>query len=387
MLITNRKVKTRHNAIKRLAANSILIALAYASMEMIWPVYLHNFFPNSSTVGFITAFLSIIGVVALGFLTPLFKKYPTRNLFISSIAVNAIIFSLFALTHNATVFFLLAVVNMIFNAIRIQSFGILTRENTTSKNLENDESLMYVLANIGWVAGPLIAGFIAEELSPGSVLIMSALFMLLSLYNTTMSSQIKDHHKTLDQVHIFKNLKEFFSSKKRIHAYILSGGLEIWYELPYIFIPLELINRGFGESAIGIFLFLLCIPHIIIQYYIQKHRINEKKFIAIGYALPFVLGLMAVLTTNIYIVMGLIILASFGLGMLEPLTETHFFHIIKKDEDKKYYGPFMTSKVIGGFFGRFSMAFILLVVPFHTGIGLFALFMGACLWIALGSKK
>ena len=48
--------------------------------------------------------------------------------------------------------------------LKTDAFDILFRDISNDSNLNEDEGLMYTLINVGWLFGPLIAGFILVNL-------------------------------------------------------------------------------------------------------------------------------------------------------------------------------------------------------------------------------
>ncbi len=358
-------------AMQRLGINGILLAIAYASIETVWPMFLSEFFSTSSQVGFFTAFIAVCSFISLLGGYQLFRKYPAKTLLFFAVTVNAIAVSLFAVTKNVTILIILAIINSAFVAIRIQAFSLLVRQNSSLKTINKNENLIYLFGNIGWVLGPLVAGFFADELSVRAVLMFAALFLLFSVYSITFSTKElrKEQITAMKHISPIKNLKDYFKKKKSFVGYLLSAGLEVWWVIPFIFLPLEIIRQGLSFSIIGVFLFLLGIPLIIVEYF-MKNKINSnlRRLIGYGYLFAFVLGIIAAFTNNIYVSMGCFVIASFGLGFVEPSVESFFFSTVNREEAQRYYGAFFTSKTVGGFFGKLLIAIILLYLPLKFGI-------------------
>ena len=80
--------------------------------------------------------------------------------------------------------------------------------------------------------------------------------------------------------------------------------------------------------------------------------------------------------SNIYVILSLLVLASFGMAMVEPTTEAYFFKILKKkSEENRFYGPYNTTIDVNSFIGRLTGAAVLLILPFNYLFILYALFM------------
>lgn len=387
---SRRKHHAKGLAIKALGINSVLIALAFACLESIWPIYVHDFFPSSSQVGFVTSGLAVVALIGFLFLFPVFNKFTARGVLFTSVAVNAMIIAIYAFTKNPLVFLFLAIINALFISLRVQAFGILLRINSSLKNINNNENQMFMLVNTGFVVGPLLAGFVADKLSVNAVLLLSSLFLLLSVYSITMYTTVLEKKKQheLKKISPLNNIKHYFKSERRTLSYILTCGLELWWAIPYIFIPLEMIKLGLPIYYVGIFLFLLCIPNIIVeQKMARKTPKNLITIIITGYMITFFFGVVAAFSVNIYIILLCLILASFGLGYLEPTVESHFFSVVSEEQAERYYGTYFTAKRVGGFVGQFGMAVILLFLPISIGIFIVSLVMFSLAMVAAKHKR
>jgi len=193
----------------------------------------------------------------------------------------------------------------------------------------------------------------------------------------------------MQKINVFKNLRMFFRSKKRLVSYILSSGLEVWWTIPYIFIPIEMIEHyGFGVKEVGIFMFLLCLPLIIIEFFMRRQlSVSLRKVIMFGFGFVGTFGFIAAMTGNIYLFLGSIIIASFGMGLLEPTTESYFFSITNQEESERFYGSFMTSKHIGGTVSKFALAAILFFAPLRIGLIFISILMIVFAMIAVPKKN
>lgn len=360
-------------AINALGLNATFIGLAYAAIETIWSIYIFSFFPNESTVGYVSAIFSLAALASLLFTFPLFERFSPKELLFTAVGANAIILALFAHISNPTLFIILGIVNALIMGVRVQSFGILIRHNSSRKEINHDENHIYLLANIGWILGPLFGGYIADIIDIRSVMILGSVALLFSVYTITYNQNTFKKEKIThnpDHINILKNITQYFRNKKRFLSYCLSGGLEVWWSLPYIFIPVIMIERyHFSVGDVGIFLFLTVIPVTLVEYIMQKKEPkNLRKIIGKGYLFVTIIALIAGLSGNIYVILGAFIVGSFGVGLIEPTVESYFFSITKENESKKYYGSFMTAKTLGSFLGKMVIASILLYFPIQIAI-------------------
>ncbi|MBN1175265.1 MFS transporter [Candidatus Woesearchaeota archaeon] len=359
-------------AIHSLGLNATLIGLAYAAVETVWSIYIYSFFPNESQMGFVSAIFSLATLASLLFAFPLFKKFSPHKLLFASVGINSIILALFAHIHSPIMLIIFGTLNAILIGVRVQAFGVLLRHNSTNKKIFTDEKYVYLLMNIGWIIGPLVAGYIANTIATRAVMVFASIALLLSVYSITYNQKTfrKEKQELKEHISIILNIKDFFRNKKRILAYCLSGGLEVWWAIPYIFLPVIMIELyGFNIKTVGMFLFAIEIPLIITEYIMQKKDIkNIRKIMGIGFFIASAMALIAGLTGNIYIILGAFVTGSFGIGFVEPNVESFFFSITKEKESERFYGSFMTAKQVGSFVGKAIVATILLTLPIQVGI-------------------
>ena len=104
-------------------------------------------------------------------------------------------------------------------------------------------------------------------------------------------------------------------------------------------------------------------------------KIGFKKIFKIGFLIPALLVIICFFINNIYIILGLLVLASIGLAMLEPTTEAYFFDTIKNKDECRFYGPYNTTVEVNDFLGKILSATLLIFLPFKYIFLLFGAFM------------
>jgi MFS family permease len=165
--------------------------------------------------------------------------------------------------------------------------------------------------------------------------------------------------------HVILNIIQYLKDKKLMNAYIISLGLQVWWGLVYIYMPLFIISHGLSEGFVSVFFALIIIPLILIEYRVS--RLSEKygfrHFFRYGFLLLAIMGFVLFLVENIYIQIGIVIVASFFAGFIEPLFESYFFTIVKKVDEEKYYPLFSTAIDVGGILGKAFPAIGLLFLP------------------------
>ncbi|MAG78896.1 hypothetical protein CMI40_00790 [Candidatus Pacearchaeota archaeon] len=189
-----------------------------------------------------------------------------------------------------------------------------------------------------------------------------------------------------DSVKVFR---DFFKKKERVLSYITSGGISFWWALIYTYIPIYILNNGLGKEVIGYFLAAVTIPLILTEYSFGKlaGKIGFRKMFVTGYLIIGFFTILAFFFSNIYVILALLVIASFGAGMLEPTTEAYFFDIIKKEQREKFYGPYNTTINVNSFLGRVIAAIFLLFLPFRFIFILFGISMFLFAIVSSKSKE
>jgi len=380
-------IRRRHGAwkftnITKLSIVGLVISLSNAFVNTIWAVYLDSFFNNMVIVGFLSSFLTIVSFLASFFFIPVIEKRDKSKLFAFSLLFFVISYLLFAFNNNVYLMVSLAVFISALYSLKIASYGLLIKDNSSKGCLSRNEGLIYTSLNLSWVIGPLVAGYVLADFGFRGVYILSALCIAIGLL-VFRSSKIKVGRKTkkVDK-HILKNFISFFKKKERIFSYLLGAGVTAWWSLIYLFMPLRIIHFGLNELWIGYFFFAVAVPLIFFEYYFSKLAgiFGFRKIFKTGYFLVTILVVPCFFISNIYIVMALLVLASIGMAMLEPTTEAYFFDILKGDEEYRFYGPYNTAVDFGDVVVRFLASILLICLSFQFiyllfGALMFSLFL------------
>ncbi len=378
ILITKRDGAPVLTGIAKISIVGFLVAISLSSVQTIWALYIDSFVHNESFVGFIASALTLISFISYFLFIPLIEKHSKSKIYSYSLILMAVAYILFALNTKFYFFVVLAFLITLMQTFRTTSFGIIVRDKSKDSCLSRNEGVLYTILNCAWVIGPLIAGIIANKYGLNLVFILSAIFIFLG-FLVFMFANIKDiniNRKTHKD--LIKNFKDFFKNKQRSLSYFIGGGVNLWWSLIYLFVPLHIMRSGLNELWVGYFLFAIAIPLILTEYHFSKltSKYGYKKIFQAGYAFAAIISFLCFFVYNIYMVLALLVLASFGMALLEPTTETHFFKTLKKkSEENRFYGPYNTTIDFNSFVGRLFGALILLFLPFNYLFLLYGSFM------------
>lgn len=376
-----------HRKLRRLTVDSkisivrLFIAIGLASIDTIWSLFMNELGFSDSTIGYISGALVLISVIVAIFSTPILEKYNQNKILIICIAVGILSYLTIGLFPSKTLFLIIVSILTIFSVYQTECFDIVFRDNTTKKKLNKEEGELYTLLNVGWLIGPIIAGYVMFKHNISSVFFVATTFLSIAIIILVLLHlrEVHKQRKVLNR-NIFHNIKDFFRNKKVHLPYILSAGIEVWWALIYIYVPLFMIKQGLPDILVGAFMAAIIIPLVLVEYFVGKN--SEKKgfkpFFYWGYGILAMISIALFWLSNfIYIQLLLMIIASFFVGFLEPIQDTFFFDNVKKDEEEKYYPYYSTAAHTGGLVGKIAVATVILFLPTkyaYLAIGLFMAF-------------
>ncbi len=386
ILSRERKHITR---IARLGIAGLIMAIGMASVDTVWALYLFSFLKSEAKVGFLAAIFTAISFLSSIALIPFIERMDESKVYKWIVFINGMIYLAFALNRSLTILIILAIINVVILNTRITTFGILVRNESKLKDLSKDESIIYTLLNIGWLVGPLIAGFAADRFSINFVFLLAFIFVMLAFLMTLQiklkrSRIVRENHKNL-----IKNFRAYFRTWKRTSAYIISCGVAFWWSFIYIFMPIEIIKTGLSPAFVGLFLFLVIVPLILFEYYAGKlaDRHGFRIFFICGFLALSLLSGMIFFMDNIFMIAFCLFTGSFAIAFIEPLQESYFFACIKKKDEEIYYPTFLTSKSVSQTLSRVMIAVILLKFSFNYIFIMMSLVMLAVVLVVLNIKE
>jgi len=382
-------IRHRHlKPITKLGVTYVFLSIGISLAATIWSVYLNSFLNNISLVGFLTSLFTVIEVFAYLILIPLIEKTNKAKMFIVSLVFFAISYLLLSVYSNIYVVIILGILIAIFSSLRVTLAGLVVRDNTEDDSVSKNEGVIYALLNSAWFVGPLIAGYLAKVYGFSSVFFFAAVFVLMSIFVFNFF-RIKDNRKTknLDK-HIFRVVIEFFKNRERTLTYILTLSVSFWWTFIYVYMPIYIVDKGYGALLLGFFLAGVSVPLIFCDYISGKiaNKRGFKKLFFVGFISLGTLAISCFFISNIYVVSGLLILASVSVSMIEPTSEAYFLDIIEEDERDKYYSIYTTSVNVGSLVGSLPAAALLLFLPFNSLFLYFGIPMIVLAFLALSIK-
>ncbi|MFH1308037.1 MAG: MFS transporter [archaeon] len=361
-----RKRGIRFKAIDKLGASYLVSLIGLASVGAIWSIYLDSFLHSAAYVGFLTTFFTVISLLACFFIVPFVEKYSKSKLFALSIFIFIISYFIFSIYTNFYLVIFLGVLLAVAVSLRITTFGIIVRDKSKEQEVSKNEGLIYSIFNLGWFVGPLIAGYVVSIYGFRAVFFYSAVLLFLSLF-VFKKFKINDNRKEKRiDYNIVKVTVDFFKKRERVFAYMTGGAVNFWMALLYVYIPIYIVESGYEDVWVGVFLAGVVIPTILTEYYFGKlaGKKGFKKMFLIGYLILFVSAILCFFFPEFYYIFPILVISSFGISMVEPTTEAYFFDIVNEKERDKYYGPYNTAIDVGSALATFFFSNYFIVFAF-----------------------
>jgi len=342
-------------------------AVGIGAATTVMSLYMYSFGLSTSNIGFISA-----GFVLISFLfainsSSILERFKQTNILIFAIALSALSYLIIGIFNTLSVFFVFMSFGMLAAVLRTESFNIIFRDNLKKGRLNEKEGLMYSLLNVGWLLGPLIAGFFMFEFGLPSVFIFTSVSFTIGLF-LFFTMNLKNIEKKRVEIDdsSWKNFLDFIKNKKQHQPYLMSLGLQVWWAMIYVYTPLLIIKNGYGELTVAIFMSLVIFPLIFLDRPIGRWSIKRgfRFFLTIGFLGLAGLSLVLFFVENIILQLGLIFLGSLFASCIEPLQDTFFFRRTKRVEEEKYYPLFGSSRYMGALLGKMLFALVLLFLSY-----------------------
>jgi len=359
----------RHRALSRsrkLIFVSFFFAIAFAIVEGVTSLYLNSFGLSESFIGYLSGSLTILSLIVAFSLTPFLERFRLTSMFIFSICVAIIGYTLLGFFYSLYFFIFIMILISTSGVIRITCLDILFRDNTSNRSLNQNGGLFYALLNLGWVVGMVISSILLLYIQVQSVFFFTGLFYLIGLTLFIMI-HLKNIHKVRKKFdnNPLHNILRYFRNRKLLLPYAMVMGIMSWWSLVYVFVPLFMIRNRLSEPLIGVFFALATIPLIAFEY--QVGKISSRKgfrfFFVWGFIGLALVSLALFFVNNIFIQLAILIGGSIFAAFLEPIQDTFFYKQVGRSDEEVFYPIYGTATHIGAFVGKFSIATVLLTLP------------------------
>ena len=328
-------------------------------MWTILPIHLAELAGSDEPVGYYLAVVAAIGIGASLASSALFTR--TRRLYIGFAALLTTIALLVGMSAADTLvgFALFDVPRSIAFLMLTMTLGLLVRDHSTLADLPVQEGRYYLFSNLGWLIGPVMAGYLASALGNEAVFVGAALTYGLGLvYLWTL--HLTDHRPLQSESPVesvsdlVRLLVEFIARPRLRRVFTLALGLEVWWVVASIYIPLAVVELGFGVEVVGWVVTGGIIPLVVLEAWVgrQAARRGIRRFLVTGFMfLAVVVASFLFLEGWPRVLLFVFAAVNIGAALVEPLVDTYFFEVADETEEDRYFGIYNAAAPIGGFVG------------------------------------
>ncbi len=366
----------------KLARLSLIVNIGDAAFWTILPIQIAVLAGGDGPVGFYFAAVALLGTVAAVASSATFRRH--RRILIGAVSLVLIVVLLIGMSRAGSLWMLAA-----FDLPRSVAYllltivmGLLVRDLATAANIAIQEGRRYLFINLGWLIGPLLAGYVARFLSLEAVfLVISGLFALALAYlrrlhidghpALTPGGEVEHGHEAI------ASLVEFLRRPRLRRVFVLAVGLELWWIISSIYVPLAVIDLGYGPDIVGWVVTGGIVPLVLLEMWVGR-RAQERgtrPYLIAGF---LILGWGAASFPLLGFSPGLLLFmfaaVNIGAALIEPLTDTYFFEVATLDEATRFFGIYNASAPMAGLLGPFVGAVVLTV-----GLGLNGVWLATAL--------
>jgi len=357
----------------------LFFVLSLAFFEMIWAVYLKQFEFSDSQIGYLSSVLILVSIIFIFFCVNLLEKISEYKSFVFSSIL--IFLSLISLGFFNSIYIIIpSILVLAFaNILRMNSFSISFRDSIAKGKLNSAQAMLSVIGNIGWFLGPILAGFIFRLYGISMVFYISSIFSLFSLI-MFLKIPFKPVKRKKYIKKSFKKIISIYINKPGTKLpYLVSVGISFWWSFMFLYIPLFIIKSDLPLEYIGIFIGLTQIPLIFFEYFVGKksEKSGFRNLFIIGFLGLGFSGISSFFISDVLIILGIFILASFFMALVEPLRYSYIFSKIKQSEEEDIIPLFSSSLSIGGLLNKLAVASLLIYLPFKFSF----LFLGLVMFL------
>lgn len=360
---------------KRLSSSNELILIAFintVAMSIVYSqfsVYLYEVFMLSkSEIGLLTIFFSVVTLLSSFILGKYLEIFGEKKMFIFSILLLIITFIGFKLSSSLSLVIVLGTLLYLITYIKETAFNILFKDEEPDEvSYEKDEGIVMTLINLGWFVGPLIAGFLLYKIKISDLFLVAVLILFLAilLFLIIKFPKIKKEEQNVNEENNntpTKNLKSYFKNSQLKHLFILGNSNKFWWAFVYVFFPIIILENGFSASLVGIFLAIVILPLVIVEFPISKYvtKLGFRNVFVTSHIIMILALFGALIFDNIYVEIAFLIFGSFGPALLQPTKDIFFFKNTTKTQEEKYYSIYYSSNNLGGLVGKGALTILFL---------------------------
>ena len=353
--------------------------------------YIANFFTDTGIqekyIGFIFVIASLISIVTLIFSKYLLARFGNYKLLLLSALINLLAFLGYAISSYTLFLVCMFILSTAIGSLMILSLDLFLSESTVSESVGKTRSFFLTSANIAFVVGPFIGGFIIQHYS-FKILFLGAALLIIPFVFIAASSlkSFRDPH--YPSVHTTKVMQKIWHNPDVFNVFVAQFLLRFFYAVMGIYTPLYLIQHiGFTFQETGIIFSIMLLPFVLFEIPVGKLAdayFGEKELMGLGFIITALssLFLIHINETNLALFAAVLFITRTGASMIEITTESYFFKHVDQNEPN-IISAFRALFPIAYIIAPLTMILVLAVLPIESVFIVLAIFVASGVFFAL----
>ena len=345
----------------------LLFSTFIGAVITIHPLYLELFLEKAELVGLVAALPSLAGMAFSLHVGVLADKSGRKRLLIASfLLLSAVLFVFFLNTSLYALIGLQIAFGVAMAPAWIAGEAFIKDISPVGRRGEF-RSVFGTFASAGWLIGPLIGGFLAEQFGMRTPYFFAAILFFVPVI---LALELKDDHwnenrnpgseVAVEENEFFALLTEFLRQRELKVLALGTLSLYFWYAVKWIFGPLFLHYLGYSPFIIGLWIAISSAPYLLFQIPLGKlgDKIGKTKLICLGFVISTIFIIPLGFLQSLSSLLVTIFIISLGTTLVDPLIEARITDIVPRERYGAYSGIFEFVKTLGLMLGPVGSALV-----------------------------
>jgi MFS family permease len=358
----------------------LLTSIGFATLITITSLFLQDLGLSYSQVGLVSSTAYVASFLAALALPAILHRYNIEKVLVVSLLSFAGLLGIIGFSKTALIAVALFLASRVAIVVISSAASILFKDDSgDKKSFYKYQSIAGSLSSFAWTITPFIAGILLDSRSFSFTYAVGGLMTLLgAIYLLLYPVPVAYKKPTKSSFDIVANIRFFISKKNLKDAFFMDAGANIWFGYLFTFVTLFMINEGYSNADVGLFITLTQVPLFLLEF---KADVVIKYF---GFRLPFFLsyGLMtAALLYSFFasfslLTLAALVIASIGMAFVEPGKEIFVYEGLDKTDEERAYPIYNTGSLIGSIVVRLASSAVIALFGFKYSFLAAALLIG-----------
>lgn len=355
-----------------LYAASLFHAFHFFSVHYINSSFLERYVSNSD-VGLVVAVssaLTVLTVLTTTVFLAVFGNYVTA---MAATFVNFLVSLGLGLGFFGDVgwLFVFFAVHTIMIPVTLFTLDVFLESNSRDEETGSVRGIFLSMGMIAALIAPALSGVLAGDENNYEHAYLASAFFLIPVLVILFARFRQFEDPRYDILSPGKMLAALFHNKNLFHVSMAQFLMRFFFSWYVVYLPIYLNQTvGFSWPEIGVILFVMLIPYILLEYpagRLADKYFGEKEIMALGFIISAAstAALFFFDEPVLWLWAAILFMTRAGTALIESMTETYFFKQIDGD-DTSILSIFRMLRPLGYMVGPFLAGMMLLFIPIQT---------------------